>query len=100
MIKVRAKEDFTLARFAETKDVVRNNQNYCKEGMFYKGDIFVCNEDLVKYLTNEIENPVKRAVVEVVEIIPEKQEVKKEEKKEEPKKADAKKSTIKRKKVL
>lgn len=94
MVKVKAKENFTLGRFAEIKNLVRATK-YNKDGAIIANDIFECPEDLAKYLTNETPNPVKRAVVEVIEIIPEKQE-KKVEKVEKPKTTRTKKTVAKK----
>lgn len=71
MVKLKAKENFSLGRFAEIKNLVRANGTGT-EGRLGKNDIFECEEDLAKYLTNEIKNPVNRAVVEVIEVIPKK----------------------------
>lgn len=71
MIKVKALEGFSFGRFAEIKNLIRANSED-KEGHISKDDIFECNEEIAKYLTNEIENPVKRELVEIIEVIPEK----------------------------
>ena len=78
MIKVKALEGFTLRRFAEIKMIERKNENDV-DGHITKEDVFECPEDLAKYLTNEIENPANRPLVEVIE-------TEKEEIKEMPKK--------------
>ena len=88
MIKVRAKESFTLARFNEIKNLKRAEAG--GEGFIGVNDEFECEKDLAKYLLNDVgyENPVDRAVVEVIEIVPEKsQQEAKTEVKEEKKKA-------------
>lgn len=71
MIKVKALEGFSFGRFAEIKNLIRANSED-KEGHISKDDIFECNEEIAKYLTNEIENPAKRELVEIIEVIPEK----------------------------
>lgn len=87
MIKVKAKENFTLGRFGEIKNLKRFNENLAKakDGWIGKNDEFECEGDLAKYLLNDVgyENPVNRAVVEVIRILPEK--VKEEKKKVEKK---------------
>ena len=85
MIKVKALEGFTLKRFAEIKMVERKNENDV-DGHITKDDVFECPEDLAKYLTNEIENPAKKVLVEVIEIIPEQKEEVKTKKKTQIKK--------------
>jgi len=86
MIKVKALEGFTLRRFNEIKNLIRANQDD-KDGHISKDDTFECPEDLAKYLTNETQNPANRALVEVIEIIPEqKKEVAKKKKTEIKKK--------------
>lgn len=71
MIKVKALEGFSFGRFKEIKNLIRTNSED-REGHISKDDIFECNEEIAKYLTNEIENPAKRKLVEVIEVIPEK----------------------------
>ena len=96
MIKVKALEQFRLGeRFDKIKNIQRFNESNNDKNRIYMGDTFECDEGIAKYLTNEIEggNPENRAVVEVIEIVPEVKE-KVEEKKE------VKKTSIKRKKAL
>lgn len=69
MIKVEVIEDFTLERFNELKNIVRKNPNNKEEGRLYTGDIFECDKEMTDYLT--INNKLKRAVVKVIEIMPE-----------------------------
>lgn len=85
MIKLKAKESFTLGRFAEIKMIERVNSQD-KDGHIGKGDLFECEKNLAKYLLNEIPNPVNRAVVETVETIPEEKKIIKEQKEVEKKK--------------
>ena len=92
MIKVKAKESFTLGRFDEIKNLKRFGQT--KEGWIGKDDEFECEKDLADYLLNKVENPIKRAVVQVIEV---KKEAAKEEVKEEKKKV-VKKTTKKKEK--
>lgn len=75
MVKVKALQDFTLQEYAKLRNITRKGKD--KEGCLYYGDIFECDEDMEKYLLGD--NPLKKAVVEVIEVIP------KEEKIEEPK---------------
>lgn len=77
MIKLKAKESFTLGRFAEIRMIERVNAQD-KDGHIGKGDLFECEKDLAKYLLNETPNPANRAVVEKVETIPEEKKIVKE----------------------
>ena len=80
MIKVQALQDFTLERFNEVKNLQRGTAKN-QEGWIYKTDIFECEKELCDYLLGD--NHIKKAVVEVIEVIPEVKNV--EEVKEEPK---------------
>lgn len=80
MIKVRAKEQFTLGDFDKIKNLERADKSRCENGRIYEGDIFECDEGMVEYLTKtnrySVENP-NRKFVEVIEVVPEEKEVKK-----------------------
>ena len=68
MIKCEVIENFTLARFDELKNVERlggGTGNYLKVR-----DRFECTEELAKYLTGD--NAMKKVVVKVIEVIPDK----------------------------
>ena len=84
MIKVEVVENFTLKDFNELKNIERKSAE--KEGILYVGDTFECSNDMAKYLTGD--NALKKAVVKVIEIEP--QKIKKEavdkKKEEKPKK--------------
>lgn len=80
MIKLEAKENFTLRNWGALKNIKRAT-SYDKDGMLMKGDTFETDEETARYLTNETPNPVNRAVATIVEII--KEAVKEEAKKEE-----------------
>ena len=73
MIKVRAIEDFTLQEFNKLKNVIRKGKE--QEGKLFIGDIFECDEKMADYLTGN--NPINRAVVKVIEVIPEKEDTEK-----------------------
>ena len=68
MIKLQAIESFTLGRFDELENIERVGQD--TYGRLNTGDKFECTKDLADYLLGD--NPVKRAVVKVIEVIPEK----------------------------
>ena len=84
MIKVEVIEKFTLKDFNELKNIKRKSVE--KEGTLYVGDTFECSEDMAKYLTGD--NALKKAVVKVIEIVPQKieKEAIDEKKEEKPKK--------------
>lgn len=68
MIKVEViNEDFTLERFNELKNIVRKNRE--EKGKLFKGDVFECSEELCDYLSGN--NPLKKAVVKIIEVEPE-----------------------------
>ena len=73
MVKVKVIENFYLGRFHEIQNLVRNSGGN-EPGFLYVNDIFECTEDLAEYLTKT--NSKQRAFVEVIEVIPEKQEEK------------------------
>lgn len=95
MIKLEAKENFTLRNWGALKNIKRAT-SYDKDGMLIKGDTFETDEETARYLTNETPNPVNRAVANIVEII---KEAVKEEVKEEIKEAEKpKKKPVRKKK--
>lgn len=73
MIKVRAIEDFTLQEFDKLKNIIRKGKE--QEGKLFIGDIFECDEKMADYLTGN--NSINRAVVKVIEVIPEKENTEK-----------------------
>ena len=75
MIKVEVIEDFTLKEFEKIQNLTRAAKN--KEGSLFVGDTFECDKEMAEYLTGN--NPKKAVVVKVIEVKPEKKEVKKEE---------------------
>lgn len=66
MIKVEVTEDFTLEKFNELKNIIRKTKE--QEGKLFIGDTFECDEKMADYLTGN--NPINRAVVKVIEVIP------------------------------
>ena len=73
MIICEALENFDLKRFDEIKNLKRGTERE-EEGKLFRTDVFECEKELANYLLGE--NPLKRAVVKIVEIIPEKPELK------------------------
>ena len=82
MVKLKVIENFTLGRFNELKDIERIGLD--TKGMLYSGDMFKCEKELADYLLGN--NPKNKVVVELVEVIPEKEEPIEEPKEEKPKK--------------
>lgn len=68
MIKLKALENFTLERFNEIQDIERAGKE--QKNWINKNDTFKCGKDLADYLLGD--NPLKRPVVKVIEIEPEK----------------------------
>lgn len=68
MIKVEALQEFTLARFNEIENIERVRRS--EEGKLFTGDKFECEKELCDYLLGA--NPLGKAVVKVIEVIPEK----------------------------
>ncbi len=67
MIKVEVIEEFTLGKFNELKNITRKQKK--EEGKLFIGDTFECDKKMADYLTGN--NPINRAVVKVIEVIPE-----------------------------
>ena len=65
-IIVEALINFTLEKFDEI--TIENRKNSEKHGQLYVGDTFICDENMARYLLGD--NPPKKKVVKVVEIIP------------------------------
>lgn len=61
-------DNFTLGRFDELKNIIRENKK--EKGKLFKGDIFECTKEMAEYLTGN--NALNKAVVKVVEVMPEK----------------------------
>lgn len=66
MIKVEVIEPFTLGRFDELENIERASVE--TPGKLNMGDKFECTKDIADYLLGD--NPIKRPVVKVIEIIP------------------------------
>lgn len=71
MIKVETVEKFNLKEFDKIKNLTRVNLDV--KGTLFVGDTFECDEQMAKYLTGD--NPLKKAVVKVIEVEPKKKEV-------------------------
>ncbi len=69
VIKVEALAQFTLERFDEIRNLVRNQKdiNHNDKTLYY-GDTFECDKEMADYLTGN--NPLKKTVVKVIEVIP------------------------------
>lgn len=84
MIKVEVLENFAFARYNEIEDTLQSKA-IKQKGRLFLGDIFECNKEMSDYLLGD--NPIKRPVVKIIEIIPEVEE-------------KPKKTTIKSKKTI
>ena len=69
-IKVEVIKQFTLGDYAKIKDTLKR-KNTDKDGELYVGDEFYCDKEMAEYLLGN--NKIKKAVVKVIEIIPEKE---------------------------
>lgn len=70
MVKVKVIAPFYLARFGELQNIQRVSLD--EDGKLFVGDTFECTEEMADYLIQG--NAMKRAFVEVIEIIPAKKE--------------------------
>lgn len=95
MVKVEVIENFTLGEFNRVKNLVRKNGEV-KGNLLNAGDIFECDEDMYKYLTET--NALKKPFVKLIEVIPAKVEVKETPKEVKEIKTPLKKTTRKIKK--
>ncbi len=75
MVKVAVIEGFSLEKFDELQNIVRNDPNRNEYGKLYVNDVFECTEDMAKYLMGD--NKINKVVVKIIEVIPE-EEVEKE----------------------
>ena len=66
MIRVEAIEDFTLADFKKIN--IKKRKLADVEGSVFKGDIFECEEDMVKYLMGN--NRDGKTVIKILEVEP------------------------------
>ncbi len=76
MIKCEVVENFDLKAFGELKNIIRKSKD--DKGKLYVGDTFECSQQMAEYLTGN--NPLRKAVVKIVEVQPEKKEEPKAEK--------------------
>ena len=95
MIKVEVIERFNLGAFDELKNIKRINSDV--KGQLFSGDTFECTKEMSEYLLGN--NALKKPFVKVIEVIPEKTQIKKVEetdkKEKQPKKTTIKKTTKK-----
>lgn len=94
MIKCEVIENFTLEKFNQLKNVKKVVNR--KDNEFGVKDTFECDKEMAQYLTGN--NPLKKAVVKVIEVKPDKTEevTKKEEVKIEKPKTNKKKKASKK----
>lgn len=65
MIKLRAKQDFTLKDYKKLKNI-ESTQSEREENKIYQNDVFECDEKMVRYLLGE--NSQKLIVAELLEV--------------------------------
>ena len=70
MIKVEVIEKFSLKEFNKIQNVKRTSVD--EKGKLFVGDTFECDEEMAKYLLGD--NPLKRAVVKIIEVEPKEEE--------------------------
>lgn len=70
MIKCEVVENFDLKAFDELKNIIRKSKD--DKGKLYVGDTFECSQQMAEYLTGN--NPLRKAVVKIIEVQPEKKE--------------------------
>lgn len=87
MVKAVVIEDFTLEKFKELKNIIRNNPNKDLEGKLYVKDTFECTEKMAEYLTKT--NALGRPFIEIIEVVPDKEEKPRDTTKKTTKKASA-----------
>ena len=81
MIKVEVIENFTLQRFDELKNIERATQEV--KGKLFAKDRFECSKELTDYLLGN--NPLKKAVVKLIEVVPEEETIEEKPKKKKSK---------------
>ena len=90
MVRVKARQFFNIHElmFKELKELIRANAENNEPNKIYTGDTFVCNPHIAKYLLNEEDkegnkgpNPANIVLVDIIEVIPDKEEIPEEEKK-------------------
>lgn len=81
MIKCEVVEKFDLKAFKELRNIERENKEHESakyDGKLFVNDKFECSQEMADYLTGN--NPLRKAVVKIVEVQPEKKEEPKAEK--------------------
>lgn len=63
---VEALEGFTYSRFNECKNIIRYNSKGNKDGQFYQGDTFECNDEIMNFLLNVTPNLAGRSLIRVI----------------------------------
>lgn len=63
---VQATESFTYTKFKELKNMIRYNETANKEGTVNEGDIFECDDEIMDFLLNIIQNKANRSLIRVL----------------------------------
>lgn len=72
MIKCEVVEKFDLKAFKELRNIERENKEHESakyDGKLFVNDKFECSQEMADYLTGN--NPIRKAVVKVIEVEPE-----------------------------
>ena len=89
MIRVKCRNvDFTYSNFDKVKELIRANSQISEPGHIYPNDTFLVTDEEAKYLTEEAQWVKENGpLVEIIEVIPEKEaEFEKKKVEEKPKK--------------
>lgn len=81
MVKVEALETFLFKDYNKVEII---NKKGNKPNEFKAGDTFKCNEEIADYLSGN--NPIKKSVIKIIEVIPEKKLTEQTKDTEKPKK--------------
>ena len=95
MVKAEVIDTFTLKDYAKLEIIKKRGS---KPDEFTKGDVFICDDKMAKYLNGD--NPLNKKVITVIEVIPAKQPEVKEEKKVETEPVKPKKTVETKKKKI
>lgn len=76
MVRAEVTTEVDVGRFNEITEVIRRNAQNDTNGHLFVGDIVLCNDDIAEYLNGN--NRTNTSYVKIIEVIPDKKEVKEE----------------------
>lgn len=76
MVRAEVTTEVDVGRFNEITEVIRRNAQNDTNGHLFVGDIVLCNDEIAEYLNGN--NRTKTSYVKIIEVIPDKKEVKEE----------------------